>query len=189
MTERRIATERSNSERDQEIVRRYFEPGMSLQKVGDEHGLSRERVRQILNAQGVSERHVRTAWLPACRWCGLAIEEKRGQRASYHDACRLLAAEARREARRQKMIGQVQEFVRVHGRTPGGADFNPSAHNLSPERKQEALDCRAKSPLPFVSQVQDLFGSARALIAAADVPPPEFGGAASKAGRERRGEA
>lgn len=47
---------RRNPERDAEIVTLY-QSGLALAAVGARFGLTRERIRQILNVAGVSERH------------------------------------------------------------------------------------------------------------------------------------
>ena len=45
------------SKRNDEIVTRYIDDGFSLQDVGKEFGITRERVRQILAHAGITERH------------------------------------------------------------------------------------------------------------------------------------
>lgn len=49
-------TKERNSERDKGICEDYLS-GLTLQAVGDKHGITRERVRQILDKQGIEERH------------------------------------------------------------------------------------------------------------------------------------
>lgn len=43
--------------RDTKIIIRYVEDGLSTREVGDEFGLTRERVRQILVDSGITRRH------------------------------------------------------------------------------------------------------------------------------------
>lgn len=45
------------SERNQTIVARYAEDGLTLEAIGQEFGITKERVRQIVSGAGVKERH------------------------------------------------------------------------------------------------------------------------------------
>lgn len=59
-------------ERNKEMARLHTEEGMTFEAIGAEFGISRERARQVIRAQGVSRKDTLTSRLVdwACAFCG-----------------------------------------------------------------------------------------------------------------------
>ncbi len=119
------------SERNAAIVARYLE-GKTLEQVGQEYGITRERVRQILIQQGVSEvqkaavRYLRRFRDWTCRGCGK--HEKRDPRNYKRLHCSKLCARKSQGPTHSEddLIADLRRLAAELGRTPGQRDINAS---------------------------------------------------------------
>jgi len=85
------------SNRNEEIVRQYEVEKLSLQEVGELHGISRERVRQILNEHGHREKRRRpnlTVTRRKAAWIDKHREEIAGRLISGEAAAHITETEA-----------------------------------------------------------------------------------------------
>lgn len=123
--------------RDQAIVKDYA-GGLTMEEVGSKWGLSRERVRQILNAMGHTERNTRKGPRVefTCSGCGKVlwlrpsdIKKSRDRERKFCDgACR---SRHQHTYSQQDLIRHMQKLAKELGRTPTQQDIQehgPPSH-------------------------------------------------------------
>lgn len=148
------------TERNARIVRRY-QDGETMEAIGGDYGITRERVRQILERAGVPRRQPKD-WLSgrrveyvtyACLACGQEHECAPSRRIPKETFC---DRECRTLYRRDQLIEDMQRLARRLGRTPGQPQIN------------------AHAP-PYHMDYYRYFGSVRAAQQAAGLTPNKIG--------------
>lgn len=111
-------------DRNTEIVRRYRE-GETMEAIGDDYGISRERVRVILARAGVESRGrkdyrgPRVAW--TCEQCG---REREAVPSQVRRFCSRACAGAAKRADDDDLLVALQGLALRLGRTPSEEDMN-----------------------------------------------------------------
>lgn len=146
-------------ERDDQIIA-LREEGLTLREIGEQFGITYERVRQIVNQKNraaneraIAMRAERAAALRVCR-CG-------GEKSSYAETCQTCHfAKGPSKWPKEKVIAAMLRWTQEHGRPPSARDW-------------------LKAPIPdwcpYTQTVQMHFGSWNAGIAAAGLEPVKPG--------------
>lgn len=151
--------------RNAEIARRVRDTWDTLEEIGADHGISRERVRQIAKELGVSRNGrppSRTvAW--RCEGCGatrdmIPSEARRRKYCSRRCAVDSGAVGAKRQYSDVYLLNALRGLATELGWTPGIADVN------------------AREDLPSHTTYFNRFGSMRAAQEAAGLEPNQRGG-------------
>jgi hypothetical protein len=164
--------------RDERIVAMWRQ-GMTLDAIGREFGITRERVRQLLmravpeEVKSVRrERRERGLAARTCPECG-------GPKSPNGQACRSCRPRGEygkpQTWSREAIIDCIKAWVDIHGEPPGALDWAPAmARRIG--REDIAAKFYAEGCWPYVGTVRERFGNWNVAISAAGFTPRKMGG-------------